>query len=298
MNHAGILEVYNSYKSLRGSDAHVDFVKMVDAGIHELIKLDFRKSGLNWKGLPADVFFKYLLAQYPEPRNSANSSTEERFRTLDEALFAVDIHNPKCYNGLFQAVKKILEVPDAQQVTPQRVTTWCAILTDKIGKTPLVNKKLWQFMKADDFKPTEIDQWFVRVREEQDNMHAAVVKLESYGFLIQKIQNSNSNGKVPTSLSYKGSYQNKNLQSKKIEVPPIEKFPHKRKFDAKLCRHCGRSGHEEKECKFVKDENNIHPDANTTNEPWASSEKGKAWAEKGQEVLPFSKTLLGGAMAS
>ena len=44
----------------------------------------------------------------------------------------------------------------------------------------------------------------------------------------------------------------------------------------------------------MKDENNIHPDANTTNEPWASSEKGKAWAEKGQEVLPFSKTLLGG----
>jgi len=103
----------------------------------------------------------------------------------------------------------------AQQVAPQRVTTWCAILTDKIGKTPLANKKLWRFMKADDFKPTEIDQWFVRVREEQDNMHAAVFKLESYGFLIQKNQNSNSNGKVPTSLNYKGSYQNKNLQSKK-----------------------------------------------------------------------------------
>ena len=111
MNHTGILEVYNSYKSIRSSDVNVDFVKMIDNGIHDLISLDLMRT--DWTRMTGDDFFRSLLAQYPTLRNTANSTLEERFHGLDPSLFTLDLHNPKCYNGLFLAVKKFFEVPDS-----------------------------------------------------------------------------------------------------------------------------------------------------------------------------------------
>jgi len=36
-----------------------------------------------------------------------------------------------------------------------------------------------------------------------------------------------------------------------------------------------------------------HPDVNKTSEPWEQSAQGKAWKQKGEDVLPFGKTLSG-----
>ena len=53
--HKAILEVYESFKAMRYSDADIGFVKLIDSGIHELIKMDFGQK--DWKQIDPDQFF-------------------------------------------------------------------------------------------------------------------------------------------------------------------------------------------------------------------------------------------------
>ena len=48
----------------------------------------------------------------------------------------------------------------------QRIQNLCSILTEKIGKTPMANKKLWQEMKQEGFKPRGVDDWFIGLMAE------------------------------------------------------------------------------------------------------------------------------------
>ena len=100
---------------------------------------------------------------------------------MESSLFKWDIENPKCYNALFQAVKKIFTVPDSLPMDQKRIQNLCSILTEKIGKTPMANKKLWQEMKQEGFKPRGVDDWFVKVRQHQNSVHSALTILETHG---------------------------------------------------------------------------------------------------------------------
>ena len=97
--HDEIVEVYEPFKAMRYSDATVDFVKFVDAEIHDLLKMDFDQQ--DWKVFDADDFFKHLLGEYPSEKNSAKASFEERFHSLESSFFKWDIENLKRYNALF-----------------------------------------------------------------------------------------------------------------------------------------------------------------------------------------------------
>ena len=181
--HDEIVEVYESFKAMRYSDATVDFIKFVDAEFHDLLKMDFDQQ--DWKVFDADDFFKHLLGEYPSKKNSAKASFEERFHSLESSLFKWDIENPKCYNALFQAVKKIFTVPDSLPMDQQRIQNLCSILTEKIGKTPMANKKLWQEMKQEGFKPRGVDDWFVKVRQHQNILHSALIYFRDTWFYCE-----------------------------------------------------------------------------------------------------------------
>ena len=54
----------------------------------------------------------------------------------------------------------------------------------------------------------------------------------------------------------------------------------------KACNHCGFSNHTMDKCVFRPGGSKEHPDANpSTTIFWTSSDKGKAWAEKGEKQL-------------
>ena len=60
--HSDVEEVYNSFRSLRFSDANLDFVKFVDTQIHKLIDFEFRHlpNKGDWRYLTAEDFFGHL----------------------------------------------------------------------------------------------------------------------------------------------------------------------------------------------------------------------------------------------
>ena len=69
---------------------------------------------------------------------------------------------------------------------------------------------------------------------------------------------------------------------------------HKPQSDAAkkpLCAGCGRNNHTFDACLFRKQQ---HPDANNNGRiAWAVSKQGKEWQEKGQAMLPGTRTLAG-----
>ena len=66
------LKFYDSFKAMRYSDATVDFVKFVDAKIHDLLKIDFNQQ--DRKLYDANVFFKHPLGEYSSEKNSVKAS--------------------------------------------------------------------------------------------------------------------------------------------------------------------------------------------------------------------------------
>ena len=59
------------------------------------------------------------------------------------------------------------------------------------------------------------------------------------------------------------------------------------------CKGCGKPRHTAAQCNLLNP-SNPHPDANTSDLPWAESVKGKAWARKGYPASPQRETLAGG----
>jgi len=290
--HKAILEVYESFKAMRYSDADIDFVKLIDSGIHELIKMDFGQK--DWKQIDPDQFFLQMLAEYPADKNSSKSSLEERFYSLDSSLFIWDVNKPKCYNKLFQACVKILQVPDSLPVDDPRRTHLLGILTEKIGKKTIPNMKLYQHMKHEDFKPTSLEEWFERVRQLQNEIHSCVVKLESHGFqIVPKGSTQKQSEEIKTTSTFQNKSYKKTTPNGQDKAQSKDIAPKKRKNEEKACDVCGRNGHDDNECNFIKDPSNKHPDANTSGSSWKDSDKGKAWAAKGHQTLPYTQMLNG-----
>ena len=287
MNHNDIMEVYNSFRSLQFSDSKLDFVKFVDSLIHELMDFEFNHLPKGtWRSLSSEDFFEFLLNEYQPDSRSAESSLEDRFRAIDSKLFELDYRNPKCFNGLFLEVTRTLNMSSAT-LTVGRIGALSAILTDRIPRVPYASKKLYLHMKAEDFKPARIDDWFARARDELKILHQAVVKVESYGVQVgTKPAHIMSQPRIPKREPREEVRPKREAGDRKEKRKSFE--------DSKDCKVCCRSNYAAATCQF-----NIpghkHPDANLTDENWSESPYGKAWEAKGRKTLPFNQTLSGAA---
>jgi hypothetical protein len=273
VSHETIQEVYDSYRTLRFQDGSLSHVRLMDSSVHALLDLDFIGQG-DWRTMDSKEFFEFLLRQYPAARNSSKSTLEERFRNIDKKLFTVDLDDPKCYNGLFFAVQSIMEVPDDMPMTETRIVELCKILTKMIGKHSEANKKMQLHMEAADFKPKQLSDWFVRTRKEMERVYQAVLTAREYGVYCE-----------PRSQDPKGD---RHPPNPKGSARPTNKRPR----EPTECTACGRLHHLAKDCLF-NNPSKPHPDVNKTTEPWAQSTQGKAWKAKGENTLPFVKTLSG-----
>jgi len=164
--HSDVEEVCNSFRNLRFSDANLDFVKFVDTQIHKLIDFEFRHlpNKGDWRYMTAEDVFGYLLNECQPQSTSTDSSLEDRFRALPSKLFDMDYRDPKCFNTLFLEVGKAI-MASASTSSSARIGTLCAILTDRLPRLLNASKKLFKHMKAGDFKPTQIEDWFARAHD-------------------------------------------------------------------------------------------------------------------------------------
>ena len=268
--HDSIQVVYDSFRTLQFQDPSLSHVRLMDASIHALLDLNFCGQQ-DWRTMDSNKFFESLLREYPEARNSSQSTTEERFRNLDKRLFRVDIDDPKCHDGLFLAIQAILEVPDEAPLSQPRIEDLCKILTRMIGKDTPANKRLQLHMESTEFKPTKLNDWFWRVRKEMDRVYQATLTLREYGVSCEQ-QRRDDKGHDKGNGGHKDH----------------EKPKGKRIRDAEECTSCGRQNHTTANCLLK-----THPDANKSAEPWPQSVSGKACKAKSEEVLPFMKTLSG-----
>ena len=165
-------------------------------------------------------------------------------------------------------------------MTQHRTEDLCKILTKNIGKSTEANKKLQLHMEASDFHPKDFNDWFKRVREEMTRVYQAVLTCREYGL--------DPEGRK----EHKG--KEKQLPTRALPNSQEVKQGAKRLRDPSECMACGRQHHASKDC-HVNHPDGPHPDVNTANEPWAQSAKEKAWKAKGDDVLPFTKTLSGEA---
>jgi len=273
VSHETIQEVYDSFRTLKFQDGSLSHVRLMDSSVHALLDLDFIGHG-DWRTMDSKDFFEFLLRQYPAAKNSSKSTLEERFRNLDKKLFTVDLDDPKCYNGLFFAVQSIMEVPDDTPVTETRSIELCKILTKMIGKNTEANKKMQLHMEAVDFKPKTLNDWFVRTRKEMDRVYQAVLTAREYGVHCES--------------------RSHDLKVDKPHSHP--KANPKRAREPEECTACGRHHHVAKDCLF-NNPTKPHPDVNKTSDPWPLSAQGKAWKQKGENTLPFTKTLSGAEWA-
>jgi hypothetical protein len=177
-----------------------------------------------------------------------------------------------------------------------RIGALCAILTDRLPRVPYASKKLFQHMKAEDFKPTQIEDWFARAQDELKILHQAVVKCESYGIQVgTKPVHDMSNPRIPKreprdELRSKHHHKDKEPHHREKERPEKRKSSQ----DSHSCRICGRNNHSPESCQ-LNVHGHRHPDGNQTDQEWAESPMGKAWEAKGHRTLPFNETLSGAA---
>ena len=285
--HADIQEVYSSFRGLQFSDSNLDFVKFVDTQIHDLIDFNFRHLPKGeWRNLPAEDFFEFLLNEYQPESSSADSSLDDRFRALDPSLFVMSYRDPKCFDGLFLEVMKLLNM-SGTQLTGGKSGALCAILTDRIPRVPAESKKFYLHMKAEDFKPTQIMDWFARAEDELKLLHQAVIKVESYAVQVgTKPVHDMSKLRIP--------------KREPREEPRHKKDHHDRKEkrksgqDSRTCKVCGRENHSPSNCQ-LNVQGHKHPDGNQSDQDWSDSAMGKAWEAKGFKTLPFNETFLGAA---
>ena len=268
--HDSIQVIYDSFRTLQFQDPSLSHVRLMDASIHALLDLNFCGQQ-DWRTMDSNKCFESLLREYPEARNSSQSTTEERFRNLDKRLVRVDIDDPKCHDGLFLAIQAILEVPDEAPLSQPRIEDLCKILTRMIGKDTPANKRLQLHMESTEFKPTKLNDWFWRVRKEMDRVYQATLTLREYGVSCEQ-QRRDDKGHDKGNGGHKDH----------------EKPKGKRIRDAEECTSCGRQNHTTANCLLK-----THPDANKSAEPWPQSVSGKAWKAKSEEVLPFTRTLSG-----
>ena len=285
MNHNDIMEVYASFKSLQFADSNLDFVKFIDSKCQELMDFEFDHLPQGeWRKLSSEDFFGFLLNEYQPDSQSADSSLEDRFRAIDTKLFEMDYRKPKCFNDLFFEVKDIMKA-GTSVLTVARIGALCTILTDRIPRVPACSKKFYLHMKAEDFKPTRIEDWFTRAQEELKILAHAVIKVESYGVQV---------GTKPVHDMFKLRIPKREPREEVRTKVDTKDRKEKRKVveNSQTCRVCGRPNHSPSACQFNMT-GNKHPDSNQTDEEWADSAMGKAWEAKGHKTLPFHETLSG-----
>ena len=69
--------------------------------------------------------------------------------------------------------------------------------------------------------------------------------------------------------------------------------PNQQPMASESCQGCGRR-HKTVDCKLIEGK---HPDANTSGESWATSQKGKAWKAAGFDFCQFERRIDGSAHA-
>ena len=74
--HESIQVVYDSFRTLKFQDPTLSHVRLMDASIHALLDLNFFGQS-DWRTMDSTKFFESLLREYPEARNSSQSTTEE-----------------------------------------------------------------------------------------------------------------------------------------------------------------------------------------------------------------------------
>ena len=233
------------------------------------------------KRVDPDQFYLIMLAEYSAGKISSKLILEERFYSLDSSLFSWDVNKPKCYNKLFQACVKILQVPDSLPVDDPRRTHLLGILTEKIGKKTIPNMKLYQHLKHEDFEPTSLEAWFERVIQLQNEIHSCVVKFKSHGFqTVPKVSTQKQSEDIKTSSSFQNKSYKKTTPNGQDKAQSEDIAPKKCKNEEKACDECVRFGHDDNECNFIKDPCNKHPDANTSSASW----KEKLGPQKGTRL--------------
>jgi hypothetical protein len=173
------------------------------------------------------------------------------------------------------------------QLTGGKNGALCAILTDRIPRVPAESKKFYLHMKAEDFKPTQIMDWFARAEDELKLLHQAVIKVESYAVQVgTKPVHDMSKLRIP--------------KREPREEPRHKKDHHDRKEkrksgqDSRTCKVCGREHHSPSNCQ-LNVPGHRHPEGNQSEQDWCDSAMGKAWEAKGFKTLPFNETLSGAA---
>ncbi len=133
-------------------------------------------------------------------------------------------------------------------------------------------------MEASDFHSREINDWFRRVREEMTRAYQAVLACREYGLEAEGRKDLKGKEKIANPRTVLNAHEGKQGA--------------KRPRDNSECTAYGRQYHTNKDCHF-NHPGGPHPDVNTTTDPWAQSAKGKAWKAKGEDALPFTRTLGG-----
>ena len=207
---------------------------------------------------------------------AVNLSLPRRLKNADPVRFS--LADPNVENTTVIEISNIVK----EFVTPAGISTVTdsmhlesvKVLNDFLPKTPVDWRSL---VKAKD--ATTVKQWITLFLKAMTKARLANAESVMYGFTVtfgpNTFHNLKHTKRPPASQS--------SVSSDQIRVSKKSK-----PSSSTLCIGCGRTNHSVDSCHFRS-----HPDFNSTNTPWNSSANGKAWAKKGQEILPPRITLSG-----
>ncbi len=241
-----------------------------------------RKAWIHW---PADVLFKRALLAFPPDNQFFSDGLDQRIRDLGFTF--TETHNFACVDVLFQNVTELLKLYESPE---KAIPGVIKALINKIKDGGGAGHQVSLDLKVGG-QPKDMDELWTRWDTVRQEISAAFAKYKLYSDRTKL-----SNNPAPNGPSRQERRELRRQDEKKREqdrrggkAPSINKGSVNPNVNpGTSCKACGRSGHVESDCELKK---GGHPDCNYTAQPWAESAMGKAWKEKGRDVVGFHKFL-------
>ena len=270
----------------------MDQSRLINSDLHDQLQVKFaaetdldgtpwleHEDDDSWKDWKPDLFFERIFRIYPSAQAGSDGTLQHKLQKLTFVLSeAEDFKSVNEFLSTCNNIAKQHGSPDDDMDVILRIILEKIKAGGDLG--PTVANDLRTGPKLTSIRQLWL-RWTVKAKEIVKSKNLAATYTSRKGRLYQNNPGNGDSNREPKGGSEKLS---RRAQKRKAnETKGGTERPDRPKV---LCKGCGRV--HPGECRLIKFG---HPDANTSDLPWAESVKGRAWRAQGLDACDYNRTL-------